>query len=140
MIAFTNDVQPAEISRNVNVPDNSEASVYGWGLYTETGEHTVNYLHTLTTYTISNEDCISNLTGQNPARITDNKLCASSGKGYGPCFGDEGGPLIAYVEIPFAPPSAQLIGILSWHVSCAVGFPDVYERISHYALWILSNI
>lgn len=139
MIGFTNNVQTVALSRRVDI-DNENAQVFGWGQYTITGAETINHLFTVPTTTISDQECLSKHTPRNAQRLTDNKVCAVSGLGRGSCFGDQGGPLIAYIEEAFNPPVPHLIGIVSWHASCAAGYPDVYERISPYLLWIRSYI
>lgn len=55
-------------------------------------------------------------------------LCAYSGAiGTGLCTGDSGGALIS---------DNKLIGIASWGIRCAKGFPDGFTRVSEYASWI----
>lgn len=109
-------------------------------MFTSSGEHVINFLQTLPTDAISNEDCAIKMSAGNARRITDSKMCGFSGIGRGTCFGDEGGPLVALREVPFSPPVAELIGIVSWQAACGAGYPDVYERMSNFQLWIRSNI
>ena len=45
-------------------------------------------------------------------------------------MGDAGGPLTT---------SGSLIGVISWGIPCALGYPDVYARISSHCNWILAN-
>lgn len=120
--------------------DGVEAEVFGWGLYSTDGSPNVNYLQTLTYNTISDAECSSQLSPRNAQRLTDSKTCAFLRAGTGTCFGDRGGPLVSYIENPYEPKIPQLIGIVSWQVSCAAGFPDVYERVAHYNLWIQSIV
>lgn len=68
---------------------------------------------------------------QNSLRVNDNKMCVFTRSAEGTCWGDEGGALVI---------GGQLVGVLSWGVPCAVGHPDVFERITASRLWILSNI
>jgi len=41
-----------------------------------------------------------------------------------------GGPLTA---------GGSVIGIVSWNIPCARGFPDGYDRVSHWHSWINAN-
>lgn len=55
-------------------------------------------------------------------------ICAISDNGNtGVCNDDFGGPLVA---------EGILIGISSFSMSCANGFPDVYVRVPSFAPWI----
>lgn len=138
-IVFTQFVQPIPISRSA-VLEFSNVIVYGWGQYTADGEYTVNYLQYLNTTGISNSDCKDAHQPHNAGRINDNKLCTLSAPGQGICFGDQGSPLVGMIEIPFEPSAPKLVGVASWHTSCAEGYPDVYERVAPYYLWIQSQI
>lgn len=83
--------------------------------------------------TMSNNECRKRSIAQAP--IKDNiTLCAYSGKvGVGICKGDSGGPLISLSN-------SKLIGISSWGLPCAKGFPDGFTRISEFADWIDENM
>lgn len=61
-----------------------------------------------------NEDCRARHTPFNAARITVNKLCTDNPVGEGFCGTDQGGPLVW---------NSQLIGIASWNIPCALGYP-----------------
>ena len=45
-------------------------------------------------------------------------------------MGDSGGPLIT---------CGKLVGVVSWGRKCALGYPDVYSRISSHCDWISAN-
>ena len=45
-------------------------------------------------------------------------------------MGDSGGGLIA--------PNNVVVGVVSWVVPCARGFPDAYARVYHHLDWLLS--
>lgn len=42
-----------------------------------------------------------------------------------------GGPLVS---------GGAVIGTVSWNIPCARGFPDAYDRTSHFRTWILNTI
>lgn len=46
-------------------------------------------------------------------------------------MGDSGGPLITGTGA-----ATQVIGLVSWGIACAQGFPDVYARVSAHRTWI----
>lgn len=45
--------------------------------------------------------------------------------------GDSGSPLVI---------GNELVGIVSWGIPCAVGFPDVHTRLAPYVDWIKMHI
>lgn len=89
------------------------------------GEHSTD-LQFISKLTISNNDCASRLGSF--GTIVDSKLCAFNFENDFGAWGDSGGPL---TQNDF-----QIIGVLSWGVSCARGFPDVYTRVSSFRSWI----
>ncbi|KAI5644523.1 trypsin domain-containing protein [Phthorimaea operculella] len=64
---------------------------------------------------------------RNTRNVTDEMFCTFSGIGEGTCHGDSGGPLIQ---------GDKLVGVVSWGIPCAAGFPDVHTRIAPYVGWI----
>ena len=105
--------------------------VSGWGASTQVGGATPNNLSRLTMNTITNPECRSRHNEIDAARIFNGKICTYLQAAQGTCFGDEGGALIS---------GNQIVGIASWQTPCAVGRPDVYERIADKRLWINSII
>ncbi|KAK4873163.1 hypothetical protein RN001_015192 [Aquatica leii] len=59
--------------------------------------------------------------------VLNSHICAIGGLGVGACSGDSGGPLVA---------NNKQVGIVSWALPCALGYPEVYTRISYYYNWI----
>lgn len=43
--------------------------------------------------------------------------------------GDSGGPLVATEN-------NTLIGIISWSIGCAIGYPDIHTNVYHQIEWI----
>lgn len=95
----------------------------GWGRLSFGGEPT-RKLQFLPVKTLTEKDCEARY-GED--KVDTSNLCALTKKGEGLCHGDAGGPLVA---------DYRLIGIASRSKDCAIGFPDVYMRVSTFANWI----
>lgn len=80
--------------------------------------------------TLTNVDCRALHTIINAALVFDHKICTFVGAGRGVCMGDSGGPLVVNNEVH---------GIVSWGIPCAVGRPDVYDRVTSHRDWIIAN-
>ncbi|KAJ0177861.1 hypothetical protein K1T71_006734 [Dendrolimus kikuchii] len=63
--------------------------------------------------------------------VTDNMFCTFTKIGQGTCHGDSGGPVTKH---------SYLVGLVSWGIPCAVGFPDVHTRIAPFIKWIQHHI
>lgn len=98
----------------------------GWGR-TVTGGSLPNNLQFINLQTISNTDCAQR---QSPNPIFTTSLCTFTRSGQGACNGDSGGPLAA---------NGALVGLVSWGRPCAIGYPDVFTRVSSYISWIQQN-
>lgn len=79
---------------------------------------------------MTNAACRNAHTAGNAALVFDHKICAFIGNGRGTCMGDSGGPLAH---------NGQVHGIVSWGIPCAVGRPDVYDRVTSHRTWIINN-
>ncbi|XP_068623833.1 chymotrypsin-1-like [Battus philenor] len=64
-------------------------------------------------------------------KVVDSMFCTFTKIGEGTCHGDSGGPLVK---------DNAIVGLVSWGIPCAVGFPDVHTRIHSYISWIRSRI
>lgn len=86
----------------------------------------------LDTTIISNDDCRA---AHAPLGwdvfVFDHKICTYTQAGEGTCFGDSGSPLTS---------GGYAVGIASWVNPCAVGYPDVYDRVSSHYQWITLNM
>lgn len=111
------------------------ATVTGWGNTSKVG---ISWPRSLQGAEISASsriegDCRRELLGFNPAYM----ICG----GVAPytnvdtCQGDSGGPMSAKIN-----GTNFLIGITSWGVNCADGFPGVYTRVTSYFDWIDSSL
>nr|UXX33474.1 serine protease-like protein [Holotrichia oblita] len=125
-IAYSNTVAPVVLnSVNTGAVD---AILIGWGQTSTIGSAPNNLQH-LSTSTITAAQCQA-IWGSS---VNSGHICSFTRAGQGSCFGDSGGPLIQTSN------SAQL-GIVSFGVACAQGFPDVYSRVSSYNSWINSAV
>ncbi|XP_029672531.1 chymotrypsin-2-like [Formica exsecta] len=99
------------------------AVISGWGRTRRYSWLSQN-LRKLSVSIIDNEACqeyYKNIT------ILNSQICTLERKGIGACKGDSGSPLVY---------NNTLIGIFSWTKPCAIGFPDVFTRISHFTDFI----
>ncbi|KAF2881835.1 hypothetical protein ILUMI_24336 [Ignelater luminosus] len=102
----------------------------GWGTTSYPGyfPNNLQYIHL---QTISNTRCQRLfLTAPKTFPVFKTALCTLTQSGKGPCKGDSGGPLVY---------NGKQIGIVSWALPCALGYPDVYTRVSSYIEWIAAN-
>lgn len=72
---------------------------------------------------MNRQECIRRFEVEIGAMIFDNTLCTMNPIDVGSCRGDSGGPLTTQ-DTP-----KVLIGVVSWQIPCARGFPDVYARV-----------
>jgi len=126
-ISFTAAIQ--QIAMGTANHGATAATVSGWGGTAVTGGPSPNHLQGLNTRTITNADCRARHTAGNAAFVFDHKICTFTQAGQGICQGDSGGPLVA---------GGAVVGIVSWNIPCARGFPDAYDRVSSHRTWILS--
>ncbi|XP_049875268.1 chymotrypsin-1-like [Pectinophora gossypiella] len=108
--------------------DGGEKSyVAGWG--TDENFVTPVHLQYLHITTLTDDECIAGvhqateLLGPAPHIDPAVEICALLTQGHGMCFGDSGSALVSER-------TGQQIGIVSWGFPCALGFPDMFVRIS----------
>ncbi|KAI4469683.1 chymotrypsin-related [Holotrichia oblita] len=120
----------AQVSLNTANTGAVAAILIGWGR-TCTNCGIPNALQQLATNTITHAQCQSSWGGS----VTTLQICAFIRSGAGACNGDSGGPLVQTSN------RAQL-GVVSFGRAggCAIGFPDVYARVSSYINWITSAV
>ncbi|KAF5287779.1 hypothetical protein FQA39_LY15715 [Lamprigera yunnana] len=120
-ISFNDRIQPIAIEIG-EIEDNVGCVVSGWG-YTALGSVVPIDLQYVDLVTISLSDCQS----MSKRRVFDTNICTFTRYGQGTCHGDSGGPLVA---------NDKQIGVVSWGQPCAIGYPDVFTKVSAYSDWI----
>jgi len=132
-IAFSADVAP------VCAPDTSNDYVYyksqcsGWGSLVSGGTCCPQTLQYVTLNVTTNTFCNNAYPGRN--QISDDMICASDNSGgtsRDSCQGDSGGPL----TIKEADGTFRVVGVVSWGIGCASGYPGVYARVPVFNSWI----
>jgi len=71
--------------------------------------------------------------------VTADMICASDNTGGNErdtCQGDSGGPLV----VQDADGTFRVVGIVSWGIGCASGYPGVYARVGYQHNWVLDKI
>ncbi|XP_013144235.1 PREDICTED: chymotrypsin-2-like [Papilio polytes] len=74
---------------------------------------------------LSVEECQRIYSNINP--VYNTQICSLTKRGEGACHGDSGGPLVS---------GGEVVGIVSWGMPCARGYPDVYTRVYSFKNWI----
>ncbi|GJQ80524.1 hypothetical protein Trydic_g12415 [Trypoxylus dichotomus] len=123
---FTYSASVSPVSLSSENVGSISAILIGWGR-TSAGGSVPNNLQHLTTNTISDSRCRIFWGGS----VGSNQICALTRYGQGACNGDSGGPLVKASDL-------VQVGIVSFGMPCARGFPDVYARVSSYNSWIAS--
>lgn len=110
-----------------NPGDDLDVILAGWGMLKWPGS-SPNNLQYLNLRTTSLEYCQNKLS---PKPVYEDQVCTFTVYGEGACHGDSGGPLVSL--------NNTLVGLVSWGVTCAVGYPDVYTRVYSFLDWIKIN-
>lgn len=126
-LVFTKTVQQIALETE-NIKVNENVTLIGWGKLNSRGR-IPNKLQRIQLQTESFEKCRRKLY---PLRVVRTQICTRGFYNYGACQGDSGGPLIG--------PNGKQIGIVSWGRPCAIGYPDVFTKVSSYVNWIRANM
>ncbi|XP_047508517.1 chymotrypsin-1-like [Pieris napi] len=137
-IVFTNTISPVTLSFDV-VGNGVATTVNGWGRIRAGGAASAQLLE-LQAATVDGLFCMIELprvaAEMNitlPPVDPRIEICTFHSVGHGACNGDSGSPLVRS-------DTKQQIGIVSWGLSCALGAPDVFVRISAYKAWLEESI
>jgi len=135
-ITFNDEIQP------VCAPEPDDLHVYskcvasGWGTLTSGGSCCPQTLMYTTMNVTTNDYCN---TAYPRDTIYPDMICATDNTGSldrDSCQGDSGGPLV----VQNADGTFAVVGIVSWGIGCASGYPGVYSRVAYFTQWILNYI
>ncbi|XP_045487446.1 chymotrypsin-1-like [Pieris rapae] len=137
-IKYSDKIQPIELLKEM-APVGKKCLLTGWG-YTDYDRSTVpNNLQMLEFETISNDDCTKQLK-RSPypdlVPVDAGQLCVKRPNNKGACHGDSGGPLVIQDDKN----KTLQIGVVSWGVSCAKEYPDVFASVHGYYDWIQNKM
>ncbi|CAG5035496.1 unnamed protein product [Parnassius apollo] len=122
-IQFSDRVQPIQLP-DTNTESGAELLLSGWGRLSYPGVLPVQ-LQMINLVSLSVEECQDKYQGINP--VYETQICSLTKRGEGACHGDSGGPLVE---------DGKVVGIVSWGMPCARGYPDVYTRVYSFKNWI----
>ncbi|XP_036150680.1 chymotrypsin-1-like isoform X1 [Monomorium pharaonis] len=120
-------VQPINLATSDKNIEGKRCTLSGWG-NTQIDESIPNNLLEIELLVYPQEDCARAWTDVN---VIDSHVCTLTKKGEGACYGDFGGPLVV---------DGVQIGIFSFGNPCALGYPDVYTRVTSFLPWIIINL
>jgi secreted trypsin-like serine protease len=114
----------------------SQSQCSGWGTISSGGACCPAILRYVSLNVTTNGYCQSIYTKNT---ITNDMICASDNVGgveRDSCQGDSGGPL----STKGSGGIFSLIGVVSWGIGCASGYPGVYARVGYQTAWITDKI
>ncbi|XP_011873944.1 PREDICTED: chymotrypsin-1-like [Vollenhovia emeryi] len=124
-IVYNKLVQPISISKSDKDLEGKPCTLTGWGT-TRVGGSAPNNLQEIELLVYPQKEC-----EKVQWRVKPSHICTFTEEGQGACHGDSGGPLVA---------NGTQIGIVSFGNPCALGYPDVYTRVSSFRTWIITNM
>ncbi|EEB20304.1 chymotrypsin, putative [Pediculus humanus corporis] len=127
-VPLSSEVEVIEFPYMKNA-DNRNVTALGWGRLGANAPISTVLMH-LKKKTLDNEECQRRFK-PNGSKLHPGHICLGSTPNSGVCFGDSGSPLLLEEDDRnFA------VGVVSWGIPCAVGFPDVFSRVSYYSSWL----
>ncbi|XP_049888035.1 chymotrypsin-2-like [Pectinophora gossypiella] len=126
-IEFNDRVQPIQLPDD-NTEGGAQLLLSGWGRVSYPGDLPIQ-LQMINLTALSVEVCQDIYSNINP--VFANQICSLTKTGEGACHGDSGGPLVE---------NSKVVGIVSWGMPCARGYPDVYTRVYSFKSWILEKL
>jgi len=135
-IQFNANVQPVCAPESTDSYDYRKTVCSGWGTLSSGGACCPQTLQYVSMNITTNAFC-NNAYPRD--QITADMICASDNTGGNQrdsCQGDSGGPLI----VQNTNGRWEVVGIVSWGIGCASGYPGVYARVGHFESWILNHL
>ena len=117
------------------LPEGTGVHSIGWGKTSDSGDVSDDLLEVYSD-TISQITCAAMLAGSEFS-ISDSAIC-TGGVPFGPCEGDEGGPLLIRCD---ETGEDVLVGIYSWNIMCgSLEYPNVFGRVSFADDWFKETL
>ncbi|GAB0090078.1 hypothetical protein DMENIID0001_047440 [Sergentomyia squamirostris] len=127
-LTFSGTIQPLTMGDQF-IGGEVQATAAGWGRV-GTNLPLANHLQWLNVQTITNLACRNAHSAHNAQFVHDNTICTFTRAGEGMCNGDSGSALFI---------GNNAIGVVSWGIACAQGFPDNFARVSSHRTWLVSH-
>ncbi|CAG9575509.1 unnamed protein product [Danaus chrysippus] len=127
-IIFNELVQPIPLP-DTNTPGGANLTLTGWGTTSYPGS-SPDKLQVIKLLSLSAEDCEDIYSKVDSPDVDSTQICSFTKQGEGACHGDSGGPLVE---------NNTVVGIVSWGMPCARGYPDVFTRVFAFKDWITEN-
>ncbi|XP_041974234.1 chymotrypsin-2-like [Aricia agestis] len=129
LVKLAQDIKMGSKVQAIGLPENDTAGgadlvLTGWGRISYPGS-LPDQLQTINLTALSVDECQQIYSHM--ASVMDSQVCSLTKEGEGACHGDSGGPLVE---------GDSVVGIVSWGIPCAKGFPDVYTRVYSFLDWI----
>ncbi|KAL4703150.1 hypothetical protein ACJJTC_016751 [Scirpophaga incertulas] len=133
VLKVAEDIPFNERVQAIQLPDcdtvaGANLTLTGWGRTSYPG-YLPNRLQMINLTALSTEACRERFSGVNS--VFNSQICSLTKSGEGACHGDSGGPLVE---------DGHVVGVVSWGMPCARGYPDVYSRVYSFKDWIQAKI
>ncbi|KOC69873.1 Atrial natriuretic peptide-converting enzyme [Habropoda laboriosa] len=146
-IALVELEKPLTFSRNVSavclpkhpIQPRQICVMVGWGFSVNGEVDLQKYLNFLPLPTLETEKC--NATSHYAGFITKDNICAGfTDTDKGPCYNDEGAPLMCVSESGGGSAKWEIQGLLSHHSRCSRGHPAIYSSVEPALSWLRHSV
>jgi len=135
-LQFNENIQPVCAPNPADQYVHRKTVCSGWGTLSSGGACCPQTLQYVSMNITTNAFCNGVYPGN---QVSADMICASDntgGRERDSCQGDSGGPMA--VKEPNG--LFRVVGIVSWGIGCASGYPGVYARVTHFNNWVLDKI